>query len=112
MCLCETCGRIYKSHQGLDLHIKAKHWNVRYRCESCDRSYSSPAILRKHEQKLHQTSSYHCAPCNVYFIDAETLKHHEQQHVNSVESQPVVVEGSKQPKVVQDEIKTPDQEDR
>src|SRR5437870_9083867 len=102
MHLCETCGRIYKKSQhGLELHIKSKHWHITYRCKACDRSYSRQTILKKHEQKMHQTSSHHCAPCNVYFSDAETLKHHEEQHVNSVQSQTVVEEDSKQPKVLQ-----------
>src|SRR5712671_4732409 len=111
MHLCETCGRIYKSQHGLELHIKLKHWHITYRCKACNRSYSRQTTLNKHKQKMHPTSSHHCAPRNVYFIDTDALKHHEQQHVNSVESQTVLEEGSKQPKVVQHEIKTPDPED-
>ncbi|XP_067139153.1 protein tramtrack, beta isoform-like isoform X3 [Centruroides vittatus] len=74
---CSICDMLFKSKQGLNLHLRRSHQiKGKYQCDICTRSYSQRCDLYSH-RKIHGGISHHsCAVCSKKFIYLSALRRH------------------------------------
>jgi len=75
--ICDTCGKMYKTKYGLDLHNKNKH-SLQYKhvCNVCQKGYNQKVQFRFHIASHAKLPLNKCRFCKVEFYSHGSLKRH------------------------------------
>ncbi|CAH1785127.1 unnamed protein product [Owenia fusiformis] len=80
---CDQCGKIYKSKDTLNDHVRGYH-NGEFKCSQCLKKLSTRGSLRKHESQVHGNKEglkIECDLCEDRFRSQEHLEGHlNMQH--------------------------------
>ncbi|XP_052888656.1 zinc finger protein 431-like [Anopheles moucheti] len=81
--ICATCGKMFRTKQAMDRHIKLHHqpqlvnWE---QCGQCDKWFDCNQNLRKHIRLIHdQRGSFPCDKCTHQSITRRALSHHKNR---------------------------------
>lgn len=78
--ICDLCGKGYKYHRDLNMHL-AKHTGIKeHQCGKCEKSFFTIKSLKEHE-KIHNPTIYECAICSAHLRSKKTLKIHMRAHL-------------------------------
>ncbi|XP_057654224.1 zinc finger protein ZFP2-like [Diorhabda carinulata] len=75
-CLCDLCGAIINSPNGLRKHIKMKHSIASYACDTCDKMFNNKSQLEVHRRAHTGERPYLCTICGKMFTQITHLKTH------------------------------------
>ncbi|KAL5286384.1 hypothetical protein ACFFRR_007800 [Megaselia abdita] len=74
---CTVCQKMFRTKNGLNIHMSALHGDNEYKCNECDRSFKTERILANHKKALHGNSVCH--------ICGKTLRtRHLPYHIDQV----------------------------
>lgn len=89
--MCDQCGKVLKSQQGLKLHMETAHGGlkaetVRIKCAKCEDTFSGDRYYKQHYRLVHGTTlpsepnlpKYICDQCSGAYETKCGLKHHIQ----------------------------------
>ena len=90
VCICKTCGEVYKDRKELvhhkRIHVpvkKARKPTEKYACEECEKKFSSKSSLLAHQKKDHEATKVHeCEICQESFTSESYFKKHVEKHSN------------------------------
>lgn len=76
-CMCQQCGKLYKTANSLNMHRQLKHPddNIVVKCALCDKEYPSLMSLQKHTRYMHRYN-HRCKACYRTFETSEELSDH------------------------------------
>ncbi|XP_053669604.1 transcription factor grauzone-like [Anopheles marshallii] len=81
--ICATCGKMFRTKQAMDRHVKLYHqpqlvnWE---QCGQCDKWFDCNQNLRKHIRLIHdQRGSFPCDKCTHQSITRRALSHHKNR---------------------------------
>ena len=77
--MCEMCNYSGKSKQGLKIHQRFVHEDVRFKCDLCDKKVKSLILHKRNTHKL-QTREYMCNQCEF----TTTARHSLSRHVEMI----------------------------
>ncbi|KAL4238811.1 hypothetical protein ACF0H5_003518 [Mactra antiquata] len=78
---CPVCGKVLVSKDGLTIHIKSTHMNVRkYQCNMCQYAAKSSQRLREHILTHTSSHPYSCDQCSFTCVQACQLTSHQRTH--------------------------------
>ena len=81
---CETCGKVFKSHQGLTRHETIHSDDRTYECRTCNKTFKRQDTLRVHEQS-HEAHHIQCKEkqCKKVFRSILAYKRHKRSHTGA-----------------------------
>ncbi|GFR14338.1 zinc finger and SCAN domain-containing protein 10 [Trichonephila clavata] len=76
--VCDTCGKYYKDHYILKMHIKMVHMpaEVVFTCEICDKKFTRKAHLKRHLRIHEPHRPYKCSFCNYRGCEKSDITKH------------------------------------
>ena len=74
---CNECGSTCQSRSMLQIHIGAKHLNIKYQCDQCDFISRYNHDLRRHKDIKHNGKKYNCVKCDHQVLTKKALKVHQ-----------------------------------
>ncbi|XP_069101398.1 uncharacterized protein [Argopecten irradians] len=90
-CTCDLCGRVYKDHYILKMHIKMVHMpaEVLFECTVCSKKFTRKAHLKRHLRIHEPEKPFKCPHCDYRGcersdISKHLLIHEEPKHVCEV----------------------------
>lgn len=73
-CLCDECGKSFKSERNLQLH-KQTHSEPNFSCSECPRRFFTQTNLNRHSL-THKDQTFLCGICNTGLTSIKGLKEH------------------------------------
>ena len=78
-CICEHCGKEFKSKFGLRLHVKNKHeMTFKHTCNMCGKGFNQTVQYKFHCSQHLQFSLNKCSGCKVEFFSPGSLQRHRK----------------------------------
>ncbi|XP_062700872.1 transcription factor grauzone-like [Aedes albopictus] len=80
---CEYCGKLYKSHHILYMHIRNKHKEPRFVCDICAKPFFLKSEFTKHklEHENPEQLKMQCQHCLKWFKNRQYWRQHIRLHV-------------------------------
>ncbi|XP_054720815.1 uncharacterized protein LOC129230441 [Uloborus diversus] len=77
-CFCKICGKKYKDHYILKMHMKMVHFppEVLFPCEKCDKKFSRKAHLKRHLRIHEPIKPYKCPFCEYKGCEKSDITKH------------------------------------
>ncbi|XP_055623857.1 zinc finger and BTB domain-containing protein 41-like [Toxorhynchites rutilus septentrionalis] len=81
--MCSFCGKMERSHAGLEIHMKFHLKQKDWACEICAKRYYTKADLRQHVLSVHEKFTYTCDDCGTVLNSRATFTRHKRLHNES-----------------------------
>ena len=86
---CEKCGKIFKSNNSKQKHIRKIHQEKKHMCHLCGKSFNSESYVNKHITYVHEGEKIaKCDVCNKVYANDECLKLHVKRQHKFLENLP------------------------
>ena len=79
---CTMCNKKLSTFNGIDLHIKAAHNEVKYKCQQCDFQATQLSSVNQHVKYKHEGLKFPCHHCKHKSSTKSNLKIHIQRMHN------------------------------
>ena len=83
-CQYPECGKRFKTHLGLKLHLAVHRGQYRYHCQYCGQGFSATNNLKGHLVKHTGIKTFVCHICKDEFSYGNVLKAHVQKYHGDV----------------------------
>ena len=73
---CPTCGKIYTTRTGLQMHQASHTGDYPFKCRLCGQGYTRRSLLQYHMNKHMGVKGFKCDICNKTFVQKCNLNRH------------------------------------
>ena len=77
---CNECGKLFKTKQGLENHMKLHRNMFNFKCTECEKSFVSIGLRTSHIKHVHMDSQFSCSFCGKLFRYKANMEWHTAIH--------------------------------